>query len=116
MAVGTASFLLQGDALPSDAVVVAYEAREAISRPYEVDVDFFSLDRSFDVGACLRTPLLLTVVNEDAQSRAFHGVVDQASFLQVSGPRLYFRVRLRPALAALEHREDSRIFQEKSLV
>src|SRR5450432_342980 len=116
MALATASFLLQGDALPADVNVVRYRAREAISTPYEVEVDFFSFDASFDVSACLSKPLLLTVVNEDGDSRNFYGVVDRASFTKVSGPKFYFRVRLRPALAALAHREDSRIFQEKSLI
>ena len=58
----------------------------------------------------------LKVVDEQARTRFFHGVVDQAEFVKVVGDRLYFRVRMVPALAALAHRENCRIFQNMTTI
>jgi type VI secretion system secreted protein VgrG len=110
-----AYFRLEGDGVPGDAEVVAYEAREEISRPFEVTVDFYTQDASFEVDALLRKPLLLTIVDEKQQTRHFHGVVDRAEFKSVASERFYFRARLVPALTALAFREDCRIFQALSV-
>src|SRR6185437_1731253 len=48
--------------------------------------------------------------------RYYDGLPDRVRFLAQRDDRLYFDVRLRPALAALEHREGSRIFQDQSPV
>jgi type VI secretion system secreted protein VgrG len=108
--------LLEGDGLPADCTVESYQAIEAISAPFEIDVEFFTQDDSFTVDALLRKSLLLVVINEQGQTRNFHGVVDQARFCRVDARRMHFAVRLVPALAALAHRADSRIFQNQSIV
>jgi type VI secretion system secreted protein VgrG len=107
---------LRGEALPSDALAIRYEAREALSQPYEVDVELSTADASFRVDACLRTRMLLQLVDAKGGVRNFDGIVDRAEYAYVTGPRLHFRVRLRPSLAALAQREDCRIFQQKSVV
>jgi type VI secretion system secreted protein VgrG len=111
-----AQFRLEGGPMPSDAQVARYEALEAVSRPFEVSVEFFTRDTSFVADALLRQPLLLTLVDENLGTRSFHGIVDAAEFSQARGEKFYFRVHLVPALAALAHREDCRIFQDKSIV
>jgi type VI secretion system secreted protein VgrG len=111
----TASFQLQGDSIPADAVTVGYRAVEGMSRPYEVEIEFYTTDSGFVVGDCLRKSIALTVMDSNGASRVFHGVVDRASFVRVVKERLFFRLRLTPALAALAHRENIRIFQEKSI-
>jgi type VI secretion system secreted protein VgrG len=110
-----AAFHLQGDSLPSDAIPIRYKAFEAISQPYSIEVELYTEDTGFDVEQCLRKRLLLTVIDAKGGTRLFDGVVDHASFVGYIEPRLYFRMRLRPALAALGHREGSRIFQNKSI-
>lgn len=102
--------------MPADAVVVSYEALEVISRPFEVEVEFYTRDPGFDVESCVKTPMLLKVVDEKGGTRFFHGVVDRAAFARFAQDRFYFQVHLVPALAALAHREDCRIFQDKSIV
>lgn len=109
-----ASFKLMGDALPEDAYAVRFEASEAISRPYSILVDFSTDDASFRADALLRTRLSLIVEGPRGEARYFDGIADRADLLHVAGARLFFRVRLRPALAALEHREDCRLFQSQS--
>ncbi|MBN2197044.1 MAG: type VI secretion system tip protein VgrG [Polyangiaceae bacterium] len=115
MSANNALLRLSGETLPDDVTPVRYEACEAISHPFLVTIEFYTVDTSFDVSACLRKPLLLTVVNEQGETRHYHGIVGQAEFARTSGPRLYFTVQLRPAFSALAHREDSRIFQEMNL-
>lgn len=116
VAAETGHFLLQGDPLPDDVLAVRFRAFERISLPYEINVDFSTLDPSFSADSCLRQQLTLVVVDGRGGQRLFDGVVDRAEFVDVVAERLYFRVRLRPALAALAHRRASRIFQEKSII
>jgi type VI secretion system secreted protein VgrG len=112
----TALIDLRGDALPDDVAVIRYEAREALSRPFEIDIEFSTADAGFQVDACLRTSLLLTLIDAVQGQRLFHGVVDRAEFSYYTGDRFHFRVRLRPAIAALAHREGCRIYQDRNLV
>jgi len=107
---------LTGDTLPADAHTVSYEAREFISRPFEVDVEFYTEDTAFDVSKCLRKSLVLTLVNAEGGTRYFHGLVERAEYVDFDGSRLYFKVALKPALTALAHREGCRIFQETNIV
>jgi type VI secretion system secreted protein VgrG len=106
---------LEGDSLPADAMTVGYDAEEYISRPFRVVAEFYTKDTGFQVDACLRKPMLLTVVDEKLRTRHFHGVVDRAEFVRFAHERFYFRVRLVPSLAALDLREDCRIFQDLSI-
>ena len=107
---------LLGGAIPGDARVTGYEAHEALSRPFAVDVELSTEDTSFRAAACLRSRALLTVVDPQGRERHFEGVVDRARFRAARAGRFHFAVRLRPAIAALEHREGSRIFQGMSAV
>ncbi|HEY3818787.1 MAG TPA: type VI secretion system tip protein TssI/VgrG [Polyangiaceae bacterium] len=113
-------FRLEGGPVPPDAAVVGYQAFEALSRPFEVDVDFYTTDAGFDIDSCVKQALLLVVVDDDGETRPYHGVVERAEFVKVryhlGAQRFYFRVHLVPALAALAFRENCRIFQDKSIV
>jgi type VI secretion system secreted protein VgrG len=111
-----ADFRLEGPPMPADTVVEGYEALEALSRPFEIDVDFYTTDATFDVDSCLTQALLLTVVDQYGVSRSFHGVVDRAEFVKLAFDRFYFHVHMVPALSALAYREDCRIFQNKSII
>jgi type VI secretion system secreted protein VgrG len=106
---------LRGEALPADVLAIRYEAREALSRPYEVDVELSTADFAFRIEDCLRTRMMLQLVDARGGVRGFDGVVDRAEYAYVTGPRLHFRVRLRPSIAALARREGSRIHQRKSV-
>ncbi|WP_437993825.1 type VI secretion system Vgr family protein [Sorangium sp. So ce145] len=116
MAATFATFSLEGDKLPADVAVTRFEAVEAISTPYTVEVRFATLDTSFRVEDCLRSRLCLRVVDTSGQERLYDGIVDRAGFAHIVGESRQFDVRLRPALAALAHREGCRIFQEKTIV
>lgn len=110
------SFVLVGDTLPGDAVTSRFQAAEAISEPYAITVTFTTEDSAFRVESCLRNRLCLAVTNAQGEQRFFDGVVDQARFIRSKNKEFQFEVRLRPALAALAHREGCRIFQNQSIV
>ncbi|AUX22312.1 hypothetical protein SOCEGT47_028130 [Sorangium cellulosum] len=111
-----ATFSLEGEALPPDVSVARFDAVEGISLPYTVEVRFSTMAPSFRVEDCLRSRLCLRVLDNAGAQRLFDGVVDRASFAGLTGEIRHFEVRLRPALAALTHREGCRIFQEKTVV
>lgn len=112
----TGSFTLVGDKLPPDAFATRFEAYEAVSEPYEINVEFYTLDPAFRVNDTMRTKVCLVVADAHSRIRYFDGIVDRAEFVHFTGQRYHFRLRLRPALSVLAHREDCRIFQEKSIV
>src|SRR5262249_42523948 len=116
MAVALASFSLAGDKVPADAVTRRFEAREAVSEPYTIDVDFVTRDPGFRVDDCLRTRMSVVVTSATGLSHYFDGIVERARFVRIVDDERIFAVRLRPALAALEQRAGCRIFQEKSVV
>jgi len=107
---------LLSDVLPADAQAHAYRAHEGVSLPFAVEVDFTTADASFRIDDCLRQRMLLVVSDAQGGTRYYDGLPDRVGFLAHKGDNNAFRVRLRPALAALEHREGSRIFQGKSPV
>lgn len=112
----SATFRITGDKLPDDVSPRRFEAREAISEPYAVEVAFVTKDDAFHVEDCLRTRLCFVVTAPDGEERHFDGVVDRARFVGVTSAERLFEVRLVPALAALEHRRTSRIFQDRTIV
>lgn len=116
MAEPLARFSLEGDTLPSDGVAVRFEAVEAVSEPYAIEVELVTTDASFRVEDCLRNRVCLVVSDASGGSRLFDGVVDGARFVRVKNELRHFALRLRPALASLAHREGCRIFQEQSVV
>ncbi|MCB9589681.1 MAG: type VI secretion system tip protein VgrG [Polyangiaceae bacterium] len=109
-------FVLRGSALPADIDTLSYRAVEEISAPFTVDIRFKTKDDGFDVLTALRTAAVLTVINEQGQTRFYHGVVERARFVKMQAENLIFEVRLMPELQALAHRENCRIFQDKSIV
>jgi type VI secretion system secreted protein VgrG len=107
---------LLSDVLPEDIRVQSYQTHEGVSLPYEVVVQFATSDLTFDVDVCLRHRTVLEVDDAQGSIRRYDGLPDRASFLASHAAENIFELRLRPALAALEHREGSRIFQDKSPV
>src|SRR5690606_28671296 len=101
---------------PPDALVTSYQSVDALSLPFRTDVAFCTNDDAFAVGACLRRRLSLEVVDDRGERRWYDGVVNEAAFVAVRAGKLHFTVQLRPALWALGHRVDSRIFQDQSVI
>ncbi len=108
--------VLSSGVLPSDVEAKGYRAHEGVSLPFAIDVQFSTAEASFKVDDCLRERMLLQVDDTQGSTRYYDGLPDRVGFVGRLGEKNLFEVRLRPALAALEHREGSRIFQDKSPV
>ena len=117
MAATNAQIELAGEALPDEALVIRYQADEGISMPFEVDVEL-SVPSSvnFVIDRCLRTSVALAITDDTGEKRFFHGVVDRAEYQFFTGTHHHFRLRLRPTLASLAHRENCKIWQDKDVV
>jgi type VI secretion system secreted protein VgrG len=109
-------FTLHGDSLPADVRVNAYRADEGVSLPYAVEIEISTSESAFRIDDCLQRRMLLEVDDAQGGVRHYDGLPDQVGFLGYKAAEYSFQLRLRPALAALEHREGSRIFQAKSPV
>jgi type VI secretion system secreted protein VgrG len=116
VAASTGLIDLRGPGLPEDVLVIRYEVREAISRPFEIEIELSTADPGFVASAVLRKSALLTLIDAQGGQRLFHGVIDRLDFDYLTGTRFHFKLRLRPALSALAHRENCRIFQDQSIV
>ncbi|MBW2455740.1 MAG: type VI secretion system tip protein VgrG, partial [Deltaproteobacteria bacterium] len=117
MAATNAVIDLAGEAIPDEAMAIRYRAEEAISQPYEVDVEL-SVPVSLDFVAddCLRSSVALAITDDTGERRFFHGIVDRAEYDFFTGTHHHFRLRLRPTLASLTHRENSKIWQDMDVV
>jgi type VI secretion system secreted protein VgrG len=107
---------LSSDVLPSDVLAHSYRAHEGVSMPFAVEVQFSTAEASFRVDDCLQHRMSLEIDDVQASVRCYDGLPDRVRFVARRDDRFFFEARLRPALAALEHREGSRIFQDKSPV
>src|SRR5690242_11559109 len=107
-------FKLVGDGLPPDVVATSYDFVERLSTPYEALVTFNTTDATFKPLTLLRGSLTLEVLDLDrGRQRTLTGICDQCEFVHHEGTHFVFRARLVPPIAALAHREDNRIYQEK---
>lgn len=115
----TLEFELLGETLPPDAIAFAYEVEEGVSIPYTITVDFATLDGEFRPEKCLREGLTLRLWEKRdgaaTAQRFFAGVVDACSFVHHDGSRFLFQARIVSPIAALRHRNDCRIYQDKSI-
>ncbi len=116
MATERGHFHLHAEGLPDDVVLARFETLEKISTPFTVTVAFSTSDHGFVVDDLMRKQATLEIVDARHGQRFFDGVVDRAEMIDVVSKRVHFRIRIRPALAALAHRENSRIFQEKTVI
>src|SRR5450432_177853 len=94
-------FQLEGAKLPSDAVAVAYECAEGVSRCFRLSVEFATHDEDFDAESCLKSQVSLVLRRGAETQRIVDAVVQDVSFRRVEGSRLFFVVRAGPVLEAL---------------
>src|SRR5688572_30605033 len=110
-------FKLLGEKLPADNAPSGYDLYETLSTPYEALVTFTTKDADFKPASTLRSSMTLLVVDTDrARERSLTGICDLCELVHHDGTQFTFRVRLVPPVAALAHREDCRIYQEKGPV
>jgi type VI secretion system secreted protein VgrG len=107
---------LSSDALPSEVEVRRFEAKEVLSAPYEVEVEFALADGDWSVREALRQRAVVSLVDPQGRMRLFDGIIEEAAFVAHTGTDFHFRLKIVPLIANLRHRQDCRLFQEKSAV
>jgi type VI secretion system secreted protein VgrG len=107
-----ASFTFEIPGVEHDLQVLAFEAREAISRPFSVRLELVSEQPRFTLEALLHRQAFLAF---NADGNGLHGEITEVAQGE-SGKRFtHFFIRLVPCLKRLEHRRNQRIFQNRSV-
>lgn len=105
---------LAGDEVPSDALVLEYSTSEALSAPYLVVVEF-ATKQQFSLEAATGKQFMLTVPTPDGGTRHFRGDLWEAALVRSVADKLHFSLTLKPTLAWLSVRENTRIYQQLSV-
>jgi len=100
--------------LPPELAISRFEVREGLSQLFIADVECVSQDPDWDLAALLGTETCVTLLEDGAPSRCFHGMVEEAELVAHRGDLYAYRLRLMPRIQVLAHRIRSRIFQDKS--
>src|SRR3954471_20014469 len=99
-------------------LVLKFQAREALSRLYEIRLEVAAApDVDVDVASLIGKPAVLTV-HSDAESRFFHGIVARMSQGGSTPGNRYpkrFEVTVVPKLWVLRHASNCRIFQDQTV-
>lgn len=107
------------DELPDDVVVTRFVVREALSEPFDIEVEFSSNDADLELEPLVWSGAGIELIDDasGADTLRFHGVIEEAEYLGalVAGTHAY-RLRLRPAVHGLSYRFRTRTFQGKSAV
>jgi len=103
---------------PGGLLVLGFQAREALSRLYEVRLQIAAAaDADVDVPALIGKKACLTVHSE-AESRFFHGIVARMSLAHGTAGNRYpkrYEVTVVPQLWVLQHSSNCRIFQDQTV-
>ena len=115
---GQATRLLQIDtALPEGSLVVErVTVREAVHavEPLWAEVDCFSTSAHLSLTAVMGEPSTLKLVLSDGSHRVWQGVVVEAAQLGADGGLARYRLVLSAWTHWLQHRRDTRIFQDQT--
>jgi type VI secretion system secreted protein VgrG len=105
-------FSLSIDGISHDLQVLEFTGREAISQPYEFELELVSERPDLDLESLLHQAAFLAF---DQAGHGIHGQIYRVAQGE-SGKRLTrYHVTLRPQLAYLAHRSNQRIFQHLSV-
>lgn len=101
----------QADAL----AVLAIKGEEAVSRPYEFEVELISKNSNIDFNAYVGENALLTLVDRSHEFRLIHGVIRQFEYLRTGNRFSHYRCTMVPRLWFLTQTQDHKIFQHKTV-
>lgn len=94
--------------------VEGLRAHERLGEPYEITVALRTDDLAASPAALLGQPATI-VIERDALHQELSGIVERVQEGDTSDHKLHATLTLVPALAALQHRRTSRIFQDASI-
>ncbi|MDO9019540.1 MAG: type VI secretion system tip protein TssI/VgrG [Deltaproteobacteria bacterium] len=88
----------------------------AISRPFTIVAEVALDTPDADLEALLWSGATVFLAEADSEPRAWHGVIEEASFGGGLDGRWVYHLTLRPRLSGLGYRRRSRIFQDLDVV
>ena len=94
--------------------VVSFELDEAISTPFQLNLELVSYQDDVDFGQLLDKPVLFTLWRGDRPLRYVHGLVSTFSQGETGFHRTRYRALVEPTLARAGLRSNWRIFQNKT--
>src|SRR5215475_9144326 len=108
---------LAHDSVPADAVIAAVWLREGLSTLFDGEIEFVCDDPNLELEPLLWSEVGIAFEHSASNtSRMFHGIVEEADFLEVREQLFAYRLRFRPRLNGLAYRVRSRIFQDQTAV
>jgi type VI secretion system secreted protein VgrG len=102
---------LQPD-LVAGLVAEQFTGREAVGELFMFAIDVLTTAADCDIDALIGAELTWTLLQPDGSQRAWHGLCTHAGVRGADGGLARYRLRLEPALAQLQQRRDSHIFQD----
>jgi type VI secretion system secreted protein VgrG len=110
----TRLYRLEGEALPG-LLVETWTLREALDRPWVMQLDALSLDAHLDLDAALGTTAVLHTRLADGTEFARSGIVMAAQALASDGGLARYRLRIEPWLGQLAHSRTSHVWQDRQV-
>lgn len=109
----TVAYDLSCGDIGSRCTVVGVEATEELNCPYRVVLDLVAQDESTDVGELLGRNARFSISRrEAAEDRVFQGIVSRVVIHDNAETRQTASIEIVPALSALAHTQNTRIFQD----
>ncbi|MCS2610731.1 type VI secretion system tip protein VgrG, partial [Halomonas dongshanensis] len=94
-----------------ETAVVRFTHREALSTPFELNVEFASRAHDLSPADCLDRNATLTIWEDGTPLRRVHGIVSEFAQGDRGHRHSFYHVVIRPALWRLSLRHNARIFQ-----
>ncbi|AGN81964.1 type VI secretion system Vgr family protein [Pseudomonas putida] len=99
----------------SEFEVVSFELDEAISTPFQLQLELISFEDAVDFGQLLDKPVLFTLWRGERPLRYVHGLVSTFSQGETGFHRTRYHALVEPVLARAGLRSNWRIFQQKTV-
>ncbi|HMO74219.1 MAG TPA: type VI secretion system tip protein TssI/VgrG [Sphingopyxis sp.] len=91
-------------------------ARESLSTPFEIELQITAPLGELDLAPHLGELVTVTVWEDDAIVRYFHGYLTEGIYLREDGDGFHYNLSLRSFLYFMDHRKGFAIFQERTVL
>lgn len=89
--------------------------RDAIGRPFRLDLNMVSDFPDVPLGKMIGTTMGVKFQTRDGSERCFHGLVSSAEYLGASERKFLYRASVRPSLWFLTQQTNCRIFLDENI-
>jgi type VI secretion system secreted protein VgrG len=95
--------------------VLSFEGLEKVSQPYHYQIQLVSTDDEIDLESLAKKRACLTIINSKGKQHYINGLIMQIGLEKVGVNHALYQIDLYPMLQLLAYRQQSRIFQQKSV-